>query len=431
MRKIIALSTVCILLFAVMSCDKEPNNFPIVSLDKTFGQDGRIIIPNTTEIIFFDFDRYGNIIAVGYTLVGGGRLHLTIAKINADGVLDESFGYNGLVKIADYDSSFPLGMKITRDNKIVIIGSFTEVQFHGNEAKIMRFNENGTVDKTFGNNGRVNLGFNTGHVISWCFGNDDYMLIAKPKSERIEIIVNGVAHYTFPGYSISKYNYLGELNKSFGENGTVFLTKYKYPVTPVRMRILNSGSIIIAGTYHTYHTYPDEELGVMKLLPNGEIDKSFANNGIWRRNILRERNRFSWGDFRGFFNILEKNNGSFLLAGAGVIGGNEFFLSKFTSNGELDTSFGNNGFFGFEGSFFRPFFQFGNHYVTVGRWRHQRGIILINNRGTSARIVYPTEFLFNDMKPHGNNKIVLGGRYEINNTSNFALKRIVFENTAF
>src|SRR5664279_1248426 len=76
-----------------------------ISLDNTFGQNGRTIIPNTTEMRFFDFDNHGNIIAAGYTLKGGGKYDLTITKTNADGIIDESFGSGGVSKVTDYDNS--------------------------------------------------------------------------------------------------------------------------------------------------------------------------------------------------------------------------------------------------------------------------------------------------------------------------------------
>jgi hypothetical protein len=61
------------------------------TLDKTFGQNGRTIIPNTSAISFFDFDNQGNIISLGGTSTGNGWSHLTITKTNADGFLDSSF----------------------------------------------------------------------------------------------------------------------------------------------------------------------------------------------------------------------------------------------------------------------------------------------------------------------------------------------------
>ena len=80
-----------------------------VSLDNSFGQNGKTIIPNTSEIYLVDFDNQGNIIAVGIAKNDVGKYDLTIAKTNADGIIDESFGSGGLAKISGRSIIAPLG----------------------------------------------------------------------------------------------------------------------------------------------------------------------------------------------------------------------------------------------------------------------------------------------------------------------------------
>ena len=220
-----------------------------VMLDETFGQNGTAIIPNTSEIRFFDFDSHGNIIAVGYSSMDRGKYHLTIAKTSADGIVDESFGNGGLVKVTDYDYSRLLGLKITSENKIVVIGGFAKVQFEGRETLIMQFNEDGSIDESFGDNGKVNLNFNAGNILSLNLENDDFILLGR-RSETIDN--NGNIISTFIGNTISKYNYNGLLDESFGENGKTLLTKVyqmdeTFDIHPYCIKILNDGSFCIAG----------------------------------------------------------------------------------------------------------------------------------------------------------------------------------------
>ena len=79
--------------------------------------------------------------------------------------------------MTDYQTGFPIGMKITNDNKIVVIGSFTKEQYQGQEIIMMRLNENGTVDENFGDNGNVII--NALHITSLNMESDDFMLIVK------------------------------------------------------------------------------------------------------------------------------------------------------------------------------------------------------------------------------------------------------------
>ena len=355
---------ILLLVAGFFSCDKQPSfeeSSQTVSRDSTFGQNGRTIIPNTSEISFLDSDAHGNIIAVGYTLIGGGKNHLTIAKTSAGGIIDESFGNNGLVKVTDYDNSGPIGMKITNDNKIVVIGSFTKVQFQGREIIIMRFNENGTIDENFGNNGKVNL--NVSSMMSLNLENDDFMLIAKQEGETIE--ENGNLYYNHTGYSITKYNYEGQIDETFGKNGIVFMTNNEtMSVAPYCMKILNNGSIIIAGTYNTW---PNTELGFCKLTPAGKLDTNFANDGVWHMNTMQDFDL----DHEYFSNVLEDSYGDLILSGSGLQNSlgwlNRAFLSKFSSNGILDKSFGKSGFYCFDfGGTNKPVFQINNKYITAG-----------------------------------------------------------------
>jgi len=384
-----------------------------VSIDNTFGQEGRTIIPNTSDIYFFDFDSYGNIFAVGYTLKGDVKSDLTIAKTNADGVIDENFGSNGIVKVTDYDRIFPIGTKITNDNKIVVIGSFTKVQFQGYQTIMMRFNENGTVDENFGVDGKVDLNFNTGDIISINCDNDDFMLIAK-KDYQSE---NQYPH-------IVKYNYNGEIDETFGENGVVYLTNTIFPYS---IKKLNNGSIIVAGTYNSW---PYKELGICKLTPDGEFDADFSDNGIWHKNIMQDFDL----DHEYFSNIFEDKEGNIVLSGSGLTNSlgwfNRAFLSKFSSNGTLDTSFGNNGFycFDFVGSN-KPIFQIGNKYITAG-WNEGHDIISVNNDGSFGDDVYTCDIhYFQAMKLQGDNKIILGGGYITDNAHNvnFILERVIVD----
>lgn len=372
-----------------------------VSLDNTFGQNGRTVIPNTSEIHFLDFDRQGNIIVIGYPTNSGGGKDLTIAKTTSNGIIDNSFGTDGVVKVTDYDYISPLGLKITDDNKIVVIGMFSNVQIEGGYENIMmRFNENGTIDQNFGNNGKVNL--NTGYIIN--LESDDFMLIAKTDS--------------YQNASILKYNYEGESDESFGENGTVYLTN---SISPSCMKILNDGSIVIAGTYNSY---PNTELGLGKLTPAGELDTNFANNGIWHLDVKQD---FDF-DHESFFDIVEDNNGNLILSGFGrsICGPswNGAFLSKFSSGGILDTDFGENGFY-CSNTGISLISLIEDKYMIAGYHNSGEKITIVNDDGKSGKEAYTFGILYlRDMKFQGDNKIILGGGHQASN-ADATLERVV------
>jgi len=394
-----------------------------VSLDNTFGQNGKTIIPNTSDISFFDFDNHGNIVAVGYTLKGGGKYDLTITKTNADGIIDVNFGNGGISKVTDYDNSSPLGFKITNDNKIIVIGGFTEIQFQGIETIMMQFNENGSIDENFGNNGKVNLNFNTGDIVSLNCESDDFMLLGRREGEITNI--NGNLYYTLTGYSISKYDYNGNLDENFGENGKAHLPNY---ISPYSIKVLNNGSIAIAGTYNQF---PNAELGFCKLTSMGELDTGFANDGIWHKNIMQDFDL----DHESFYRIFEDNNGNLILSGWGLStcgqGWSGAFLSKFSSNGILDLGFGEDGFY-CSNTGISLISSIGDKYVIVGYQNsgYQNNgykMTIVNNDGKSGKEVYTCGIYYlQDMKLQGNNKVILGGGHQMNG-ANFALERAIID----
>lgn len=195
------------------------------------------------------------------------------------------------------------------------------------------------------------------------------------------------------------------------------------------MKILNDGSIVIAGTYNTW---PNTELGFCKLTSSGDLDTDFSEGGIWHKNIMQDFDL----DHELFSNVFEDSEGNLILSGSGLTNslgwGNRAFLSKFSPIGTFDTSFGEEGFYGFDSiSIKKPIIQIGDKYLTAG-WNPRNShyqITIVNNDGSTANVAYTCEiYYFQDMKLQGTNKIILGGGYEqMNFSDNFALERVVID----
>jgi len=188
------LALICILLYSTQWANTQS-----VTLDPTFGQDGKLIIPEAAELLFLDFDKKGNIIALGKTFVSFNS-HLTIVKTSADGIMDNSFGENGIVRLKGYSASWPYGLKITKENKILVRGNAAEYEWKAIYPLLVQFNEDGSMDENFGDNGKIILNYD--NLIN--LEHDDFIL-------------------TTSNSFISKYNYQGEIDVTFGENGKRFV----------------------------------------------------------------------------------------------------------------------------------------------------------------------------------------------------------------
>ena len=379
-----------------------------VTIDSTFGQNGMTVISNTTDIRCIDFDTSGNIIAVGGTVMGFERSYLTIAKTNADGIIDSSFGTNGVVIFSKFQISEPLGMKITNENKIFIAVAYNTSGVAPDQCIIMQFNENGSLDSTFGNNGEVFIAsINSFNIFSVNLENDDFWLIGQEEYQGQNQL-----------FSLLKCNYQGEIDSTFGENGKVYLTdNHTFKIAPYCTKILNDHSVFVAG-YDNINNFFKRGLAFCKLKPNGDLDTNFVNNGIWK-NDFNSTFVFS----HQFNNAIEDDKGNIALIGFN----DKSFMCRFDSNGVIDSTFGINGFYYSDSLYFyydTRFLQNGDKYL-IGRYNR---IISVNNDGTldpdfaNNGLFICEDYGFSDIKLQGKNKIILGGTTIPN--YNFVISRL-------
>jgi uncharacterized delta-60 repeat protein len=80
--------------------------------------------------------------------------HMVILRLNPNGMLDPSFGTNGMVMIDVFDNySIAVGIDLQPDGKIILLAS---IDFSPpNKVLLMRFNADGSIDPSFGNSGSV------------------------------------------------------------------------------------------------------------------------------------------------------------------------------------------------------------------------------------------------------------------------------------
>ncbi len=130
------------------------------SLDKSFGSNGTgisgnapITINNATQ------QSDGKILTTGTT---GGDIGL--ARYNNDGSLDTSFGTDGKVS-TDFNGGNDVGnsLVVQKDGKIVVAGGINaSVLNKTGDFALARYNSDGSLDTTFGNNGKIITDLNTG-----------------------------------------------------------------------------------------------------------------------------------------------------------------------------------------------------------------------------------------------------------------------------
>ncbi len=125
------------------------------SLDPTFADGGKAVFVRNGAARALAIQPDGKIVVTGYTPWG-----LTLARLMPDGRLDRSFGGDGVVgRLTSSNAYFvwPLAVALQANGKILVAGDYDI--FHSG---VVRFTRDGRLDRTFSGDGvvRVSLGPN-------------------------------------------------------------------------------------------------------------------------------------------------------------------------------------------------------------------------------------------------------------------------------
>jgi uncharacterized delta-60 repeat protein len=214
------------------------------ALDTSFGTDGRV----TTDFggryegassIALQGD--GKIVVAGGSVIGLFD-NFALARYNTDGTLDTTFGSGGKV-ITDFGevSSQAYSVAVQPDGKIVAAG-YANIDGEEDFA-LARYNANGTLDATFGAGGKVTTDF--GHLeqgFSYAVG---FSLAVQPDGK---IAVAGQA-YIGAGFDVAlaRYESDGTLDGSFGTGGKVITDFGGRNDLASSVAVLPDGNLVVAG----------------------------------------------------------------------------------------------------------------------------------------------------------------------------------------
>ena len=270
-----------------LSEDSEGNQSHIITqytsqggLDTNFGNNGVLEIANfnATNLITKGEDIY----VCGTSAING---KLGILKLNSIGNVVTSFGDNGFALISENVLSFGISIKIDSNNKFVVAGkAFIEDE---RQLIIARFNENGSVDTSFGTNGV--LQFSLTNIIEV----EEIQEVKLELFNNNDIFVAGVAVLPEDGTPTGDLEYNefavkatqnGVLDTTFGNNGIAIF----YDITASQAdiyasHILSNGKILISIDGFDVGdgvTQGDDITGLLRLNSDGTVDTTFGVNGL-------------------------------------------------------------------------------------------------------------------------------------------------------
>ncbi len=221
---------------------------------------------------------------------------LALIRYNTDGTRDVSFGAAGQVSTYTGGSEMMEGMVQQADGKIVV------AFYSGVDIQLLRYNTNGTIDSTFGTNGQVTTDS----------GGNDLPLSVISQSDG-KLVVSGSVDHNF---SLTRFSANGALDTGFGVDGFAIIDTGSISAAYSVVQQAD-GKLVAAGNNHIARFHAD-----------GSLDTSFGVNGV---NTMTS-------PMTNAADLAIQDNGQFVVVGSSA--GQDISVTRFNSDGSLDSDFG-------------------------------------------------------------------------------------------
>ncbi len=306
----------------VIGTTENPNSVKVISkyllngdLDLSFGNNG-FVFPS------YNASAYNNSKLIvkpdnSFFVLGSENEDFFIAKHLSNGVLDNTFGVNGHITTNVEEDNFQSAV-LQDGGKIISIGRTKGVTNYY-QIMMVRYLANGNLDTTFGNNG----------ILVHDAGGE-FFRARKIALQNDGKIILQLAEYSNSPNKLIVYRFMpnGNIDNSFGNNGKIVV---------MEDTMLKGGSLALKPNGKIITTASNPDSGITKIiqyLPNGTIDNSFADNG---EKIINLNNFYT---SKLFF----QGNKILIYGHISEFEGTTLVLIRLTENGELDSTFGTNGF---------------------------------------------------------------------------------------
>lgn len=272
--------------------------------------------------------------------------------LNKQGALiDPAFGIGGIFRkdfLLNNLDDWAVAGRVTDDDKIIVAGTaktglFDSDGYELNEFTLVRFNANGELDNSFGNNGVKHTSFTT---IS---AKEVRALVVQDNGK---IIVGGIGviqgvHRMYAVMLVG-FDVDGNIDNSFGVNGVV-ITNFRYASEPENfsdddlrcMELQPDGKIFVGGGSILNQPYFPGRPFIARYNQDGSLDNTFGASGF-----ITPQDSIG---FRGYVESIipptEGGDGSFFSAviDYAQFGMNSHLVYKMQSDGNFETTFGNGG----------------------------------------------------------------------------------------
>ncbi len=301
-------------------------------LDASFGANGVILYNSDADYIdrgsAVAIQLDGKILVLANSHNGPDSFNIMLLRYEPDGSPDLAFGTNGIATYmgpSQGANDFGNALAIQPNGKIVVAGSTED----GTQADllVLRYNNDGTPDITFGLNGVVTYN----HQANAQSQSNDYgRAVAIQPDGRIIVVGNTNIDSGTDQVLMVRFNGNGFLDTSFGggTGSVIFATAGTAAFGNGVAFDPERGKIVVAGTM------ADKYVLVLRYEADGLPDNAFGEMGIATYGNQSKSSGHA---------VAILPDGKILVAGSTTVGAPDLLVLRYEDNGILDTGFGNGG----------------------------------------------------------------------------------------
>jgi uncharacterized delta-60 repeat protein len=237
----------------------------------------------------------------------------------AAGDLDAGFGAGGKVTtdiFGDFDGA--VSVLVQTDGKIVAVGNA------GAFCAVIRYDNLGNRDLSFGNGGMALIGFDGGLALDAALQSDG----------KIVIVGRGGGIDSFADFAIARLDANGNTDATFNGGATILAHVTDDFDAATAVAIQTDGQIVVAG--RAFGLGSTADFGIVRYDASGVLDQGFGAGGIVITDFF--------GDKDGVSDIKIQPDGKIVVAGDAKIGAvNGYALARYSASGHIDATFGAGG----------------------------------------------------------------------------------------
>ncbi len=287
------------------------------SLDPAFSGDGKVtlLVGDACEAHSVALQPDGKVVIAGFYVLSD-EYRPFAARFKANGAPDNSFGVNGVLKVAL--PGFAQSVAIQPDGKILLGG------YSDGRMMLLRFLANGSPDPAFGNAGVtfIDLGNDRDDRIEALALQSDGKIIAGGSSTIYPVSSWAMVARILPN---------GSLDPGFGQAGLAQVQAEAIESVD-DLTLDASGDIYVTGSVNQNEVW---SLLVARFKADGILDLNFGDDGF----LLRNYDLSTYGKGIGLL-----HDGRIVVVGAVYKGfKNDFMAARFMPNGADDPTFGDDG----------------------------------------------------------------------------------------